>query len=246
MAARLLAGLKAAVVPVYVTVPDTGVVPRFKVKVVVVIIDGSITSLKVAVMILFRATSVAAFAGSVEITVGGVTSAEAPVVKLQKKSLANALPDWSLTPSAPPLIVYVYVVLAERLAAGVKVAVLVAVAYVTVPVTGVPPGPANVNVAAVTVDEFIALLKLTMTFWLRATSVTPQAGDMAATSGGVLSQNPAIFPSSSVHPAMRTISSGVITKIAPNKPRSIPGRHEIPTKAFRRVHEPGLLGRFVV
>jgi hypothetical protein len=66
---------------------------------------------------------VAAFKGFVEITVGAVVSAVAPVVKVQTKLLANEVPDRSL---APVVIVAVKVVLAARLAVGAKIAILFA------------------------------------------------------------------------------------------------------------------------
>jgi len=71
---RLLVGVKDAVVPEYVTVPGTDVVPSFKVKFVagVIRVDGFIGTLNVAVTILLRAMPVARFNGSVEITVGAV------------------------------------------------------------------------------------------------------------------------------------------------------------------------------
>src|ERR1043166_2654567 len=113
----------AAVKPPYVTVPATGVVPCFKVNVRVVVVNGSIASLKVAAIFWLTATPVAALAGTVKLTMGAVVSAAAPVVKLQIKSLApaaSALPARSL---APGLILPVYRVLGARLPAGVKVAV---------------------------------------------------------------------------------------------------------------------------
>ena len=61
-------------------------------------VSGSIASLKVAAMFLLRATAVAALAGSVELTVGAVVSGVTPVVKLQLKPVASALPARSLTP----------------------------------------------------------------------------------------------------------------------------------------------------
>ena len=47
---RSLVGLKVATVPTKVTTPGTGVTPSMTVKVVGVIVTGSIASLKVAVM----------------------------------------------------------------------------------------------------------------------------------------------------------------------------------------------------
>ena len=94
----MLAGVKVAIGPTRVTAPETGVVPCFKVKVAVVIVNGSIASLKVAAIPWLIGTPVAAFAGSVELTVGAVMSGVAPVAKLHTKSLANALPARSLAP----------------------------------------------------------------------------------------------------------------------------------------------------
>jgi hypothetical protein len=84
--------------PVEVTVPETGVAPCVKEKVAAVIVAGSIASLKVAVMFPLTSTLVAVSAGSVELTVGAVVSAVAPVVKLHVLLAANALPARSLTP----------------------------------------------------------------------------------------------------------------------------------------------------
>ena len=101
--------------------PITVVVPCFKVKVAVVIVKGFIALLKVAAMFPPIATPVAAFAGTVvELTVGAVVSGVVPVVKLQTKAVASALPARSL---APVVIVAVYKVLTARVLDGVKVAV---------------------------------------------------------------------------------------------------------------------------
>ena len=62
--------------------PATGVAPCFKAKVNVVIVSGSIALLKMAATFLLRATPVAPFAGSVEVTVGAVVSSTAAVIKL--------------------------------------------------------------------------------------------------------------------------------------------------------------------
>jgi hypothetical protein len=69
-----------------------------KLKFAVVIVEGSMTSLKVAVMLVFFTTPVAVSAGSVELTVGAVLSATVPVVKPHVLVTANALPARSLTP----------------------------------------------------------------------------------------------------------------------------------------------------
>jgi hypothetical protein len=96
------------------------VVPCIKVKVVAVIVAGSIPSLKVAVTLLLRATPVARSAGLVELTVGAVVSVDVPVVKLHVLATVKAFPARSL---APVVIVTVYVVLIARLLDGAKIAV---------------------------------------------------------------------------------------------------------------------------
>ena len=65
---------------------------------VALIVEGSIASLKVALMLWLIATPVAALPGTVELTVGRVVSAVAPLVKLQAKLLASALPNLSRAP----------------------------------------------------------------------------------------------------------------------------------------------------
>jgi hypothetical protein len=160
-AAKALVGWKVAVVPAYPTVPGTAAPPvTAKVNVpFAVIVDESIASLKVAVIVSFVGTPIAPEMGSVAITVGGVVSVVVPLVKLQTKSAASALP---LALCAAVLIVAVYWVLGDKFAVGANVAVLVAAIYVTVPGTAAPATPstgatATVNVpAAVTVVGFIA------------------------------------------------------------------------------------------
>jgi hypothetical protein len=88
--------------------------------VAVLIVKGSIGSLKAAVTLWLMATPVAALAGTVAPTVGAVVSRVAPVVKVQTKSVASALPARSL---APVVTVAVYVVSGARALDGVKVAV---------------------------------------------------------------------------------------------------------------------------
>ena len=61
-------------------------------------VKGSIASLKVAAIFWLIVTPVAALAGTVRITVGAVVSGVAPVVKLQTKLLASALPARSRVP----------------------------------------------------------------------------------------------------------------------------------------------------
>src|SRR5438309_11357956 len=67
-------------------------------KLAVLFVKGSIASLKVALMVRLIATAVAPPAGTVELTVGGVVSGVAAVVKFQPKSVTSALPARSLAP----------------------------------------------------------------------------------------------------------------------------------------------------
>src|ERR1043166_3791007 len=89
-------------------------------KLAVLIVNGSIASLKVALMVWLIGTPVAEFAGTVKLTVGAVVSGVAPVVKLQLKAVNSALPARSL---APVVIVAVYAVIGARSKPGVKVAI---------------------------------------------------------------------------------------------------------------------------
>jgi hypothetical protein len=68
-----------------------------KVKVVVLIVEGFIASLKVAVTTVLGQTPVVAVGGVTEITVGGAHGL-APVVNVHTKLLASALPNVSKTP----------------------------------------------------------------------------------------------------------------------------------------------------
>jgi hypothetical protein len=63
-----------------------------------VIVTGSIASLKAALMVWLIATAVAALAGTVAVTIGRVVSGVTPVVKLQLKSAASAVPARSRAP----------------------------------------------------------------------------------------------------------------------------------------------------
>src|ERR1041384_2481941 len=83
-------------------------------------VNGSIASLKVALMVWLIGTAVAPLAGTVALTDGAVVSGVAPVVKLQLKAVNSALPARSL---APVVIVAVYAVSGARAMPGVKVAI---------------------------------------------------------------------------------------------------------------------------
>src|ERR1700733_12685195 len=102
-------------------------------------VDASIDSLKMAAIALFNVTPVSASAGAVELTVGGVVSGAAPVVKLHVFATASGLPARSV---AAVLIVAVKVVLAAKALVGMNVAVVPT--SDTVPATAVLPGPLSV------------------------------------------------------------------------------------------------------
>jgi hypothetical protein len=84
---------------------------------VVLIVAGFIARLNVAVITaVLGQTRVEPFSGVTEVTVGIV-----PVVNVQTKLTAGALPAGSFT---PVVMVPLYLVLGSRLAAGVNVAVV--------------------------------------------------------------------------------------------------------------------------
>jgi hypothetical protein len=101
LAVRLALGVNVAIVhpELQVTVPVTLVVPGpASVKVNVLIVAGSIPVLKVALTAWLMFTPVAALSGAVEVTVGAVAFEVVPVVNVQAKVLASALPARSLAP----------------------------------------------------------------------------------------------------------------------------------------------------
>jgi hypothetical protein len=147
----------------------------------VVIVEGSIASLNVARTFALIGTPVAAFAGAVNVTTGGVVSGVEPVVKPHTKLAASARPEESV---APVVIVAVCAVLGPRLLVGSKLAVRPT--YVTTPDTGVAPC-LSVNVDVVIVEGSIASLNVARTFALIGVPVVAFAGDVKATTGGVAS-----------------------------------------------------------
>jgi hypothetical protein len=158
------------------------------IKLPVVMVEVFIASENVAETEAFTDTPVAASVGEVELTVGGVESAVAPVVKLQVLFAAKALPAASC---APVVIVAVYCVLGERAALGVNVAVLVESA--TVPLTLAPPEVAtNVKLPVVMVEAFIASEKVADTAVFTDTPVAASAGEVEVTVGGVVSGKPVV------------------------------------------------------
>jgi len=74
------------------------VTPGVTVKVVVLIEEAFIASLKVAVMTVLEHTPAEPLSGVSEITVGGGLHPLAAVLKLHTKSVARGLPKVSLTP----------------------------------------------------------------------------------------------------------------------------------------------------
>jgi hypothetical protein len=175
LVARMLVGVKVAAVPAKVTVPATGVAPGpDKVNVAALIVAGFIASLNVAEIGVFTATAVAPLAGTVETTVGA-----GAVVKVHTKLAASGTPVGSF---APVVIVAIYKVPVARADVGVNVAVVPA--NVTLPFTGVAPGPVKVNVAALIVAGFMGSLNVAEIVVLRATPVAPLAGTVEMTVGG--------------------------------------------------------------
>ena len=79
-------------------------------------------SLNVAPTLVLMGTFAAPLALIVPLIVGAIVSADVPVVQVQTKSLAIALPARSFTPPAPPLTVTEYSVRGMRLLAGVNTA----------------------------------------------------------------------------------------------------------------------------
>jgi hypothetical protein len=131
-------------------------------------------SLNVAEIVVLTATPVAPFTGTVETTVGA-----AAVVNVHTKLAASEAPAGSF---APVVIVAVNKVLLARTADGVNVAVLPA--SVTVPATGVAPGPVTVKVVPLMVAAFIASLNVAEMVVFTATAVAPFVGTVETTVGG--------------------------------------------------------------
>ena len=129
-------GLVLTVLPLTVIVPGITAPPTVStnVKVAALNVEVAIASEKVAETEELVAMPVAAFAGEVAETVGGVESADAPVVKLQTKSDVSALPDESF---AAVLTVAEYCVFGTRLEEGANIATLPLTA--TTPAIGGPP-----------------------------------------------------------------------------------------------------------
>src|SRR5476651_647554 len=109
------------------------------------------------------------------------SAAAAPVVKLHTKSPASPFPARS---RVPLLIVAEYRLSDARAFEGTKDAVLPAASKVTVPWTGVLPGPLNVKVEGVSVAGSIASLNVAVRVVLTPTRLEPSTGAVEVTVGG--------------------------------------------------------------
>jgi hypothetical protein len=101
-----------------------------------------------------------------------------------------------VTPDEMPAM---YMVLGASGAPGVKVAVKLALLYVTAPGTSAPEGSLSTNVELLTVDKFICWLNVAEMTAPRRTPVALSAGTVKTTSG-TGSEVPELLP----HPAMAT------------------------------------------
>ncbi len=113
--------------------------------------------------------------GTVETTVG---LDPGTVVKVHTKLAASAIPAEFF---APVVIVAANKVPVESVVVGVNVAVVPA--KVTVPATGVTPGPVKVKLAALIVGGFIGSLNVAETTVLTGTPVAPIIGTVETTVG---------------------------------------------------------------
>jgi hypothetical protein len=210
--ARLAAGVNVAVLPLTFTVPLRAAPPVLvtRVKLVMFSVEFVIDSEKVADTEELSAMPVAALAGDVADTVGGVVSGAAPVVKFQVKLAASALPAASF---AAVVMVAVYCVLAARLTEGTSIAV--SPLTTTGPVIAVPPAEGlRVKLAAVSVEFVIDSEKVAETEAFGATPVAAFDGDVSDTVGGVVSG-----AEGTVGPAMFPSSTGVSSPLPPPPPQ---------------------------
>jgi hypothetical protein len=168
-----------------------------------VMVEASIATLKLAAIFWLNATPVAALTGSVEVTSGSVMAADAPVVNIKIKLLANDLPSRFF---AIVVMVTVYTVLGASRLDGAKVAVGPVID--TVPETNDVPC-IKVILAVVIVVESIASLKVMEIFWLKGTPVALFSGLVELTVG-VVTTDGVTSPDLSVQPIMIMISSSGI------------------------------------
>jgi hypothetical protein len=192
-----------------VTLPATGVVPGpVTVKVAALIVAAFMASLNVAEIAVLTGTPTAPSTGTVEITVG------APVLKLQTKLAASAMPNTSFA----PVVIVTVKVPGARLTEGIKVAILVAAAYETCPGT-LAPREVKINVELLIVAGFIALLNVAViTVEANEATVEPSGGVTELTLGGV-SGSPGFpafaFLSKSAHPATKATNRSATNDIFP-------------------------------
>jgi hypothetical protein len=209
LAVRGVAGINVAVSPLTLTVPVLTVPPVVvnKVKLTVFSVEFVIASEKVAETEALVATPIAALAGDVVDTVGGVVSESAPVVKLQMKLAASGFLARSL---AAVVIVAVYCVAEARLAEGTSIAVLPLLT--TAPLTAAPPAVGlRVKLDMFSVALVIASEKVADTEEFGATPVAALSGDVSETIGGVVS--------ASARWRTRALSSGACSPPPPQPTR---------------------------
>lgn len=184
------AGVKPTELPLTNTVPPTATPPDVVASrtLAVVSVEFIIGSVKVADIEAFNATPVAALAGDVAMTRGGVVSVAAPaaVVNIQVKLPPSALPAASC---AALVTVAMYWVPPARFATGVSLAVLPLT--LTVPLTAGPPEVgATVKLEVVSVEFFMGSVKVTDIEEFTAVPVV--YGDMVDTCGAVVSGAPPV------------------------------------------------------
>ena len=186
---RATDGVNVAVLPLTFTVPLITAPPEVLTRVklplfsVLLVIDSE----KVADTEEFVATPVAAFAGDVADTIGGVVSEAAPVVNLQVKFAGNALPAASF---AAVVMVAVYCVFAARLTEGTSIAELLLAT--TCPVIAAPPDVrTRVKLEVLNEELIIASEKVTDIDEFSNMPVAAFDGDVSETVGGVVSESPA-------------------------------------------------------
>lgn len=218
------------------TTPVTAVPPvvATREKVAVFSVELVIASENVADTEEFVATPIAAFAGDVVDTVGGVLSALAPVVKLQVKLAASALPARS---RAPVVIVAVYCVLAARLDEGTNIAL--SLSTTTTPTTAAPPAVgAREKLEVLSVEAVIASEKVADIDEFRATLVAVFDGDVSEIVGGIVS---AVPPAAGALPEVPTASDDELLPSAPPPPPPHPKRFALAIRAIRNNMLPGFL-----
>ena len=179
-------GVNVAVFPSPLTAiePPTAVAPLATVKLVPVMVDEFITSLKPTDIKVLVAIFTAPEAGKTVEIVGAVVSGAAMVVKVQTLFEARAFPARSLT----PVVIVVVIVLPEgNEADGVNVAVFPSPLTAIEPPTPVAP-LATVKLVPVMVDEFMTSLKPTDIGVLVAIFTAPEAGKTVETVGAAVSE----------------------------------------------------------